>query len=123
MKERYEFSKFDLRTVTRATKKTKVLVILLAHHSHQPPNLMHQSSLNTEIGFMILFDPLSSLIKCLSIHIFSSTTVLTHFSSMILRTSPSKWEPLFEMISCGTFYQKMLLFSMNRATCLAFNME
>ena len=41
------------------------------------------------------------------------------YNSMILRNSPSKWEPLSDMISCGTPNRKMMLFSMNRATCLA----
>ena len=65
--ERCDFSKKTLRTVTGATGRTEVLVILLAHHSHQPLNLMHLLSLNIEIGsrFMILFDPLSTQLNAL----------------------------------------------------------
>ena len=45
------------------------------------------------------------------------------YNSMIPPISPLKWEPLSEMISCHTLYLQMMLFSMNRATCLAINME
>ena len=71
------FLKLALKTVIGVTGKTEVLDILLAHHSHQPPNLMDQLSLNTKIGssFMILFDHLSTLIKCHSIHILFTTTI------------------------------------------------
>ena len=65
--EIYDFSKKALRIVIGAAGRTDVLVILLAHHSHQPPNLMHLLSLNTERGsrFMILFDPLSAQLNTL----------------------------------------------------------
>ena len=43
------------------------------------------------------------------------------YDSIILRTSPSKWEPLSKMISCGTPNQQMMLFSTNQATCLTFS--
>ena len=51
--------------------------ILLAHHSHQSLHLMHQLSPKSEIGsrFMNPFDPLSTLIKWPSIHIFFTTTI------------------------------------------------
>ena len=75
--EWYNFSKLALKIVVWATGKTEVLDILLTHHFHQPLNLMHLLSQKSEVGsrFMILFDLLSTLIKCHSIHIFSTTTI------------------------------------------------
>ena len=43
------------------------------------------------------------------------------YNSMIIWTSPSKWDPLLEMISCGTPNWQIMLFFINRATCLAFD--
>ena len=43
------------------------------------------------------------------------------YNSMIIWTSPSKWDPLLEMISYGTPNWQIMLFFINWATCLAFN--